>query len=618
MSRRRNGKRNITNRVVQSYAPDEPKRRVPDGFSPYTFLPITERATTVLAAIVIVVVGFIIYSAGLMNPFQGDDSSQIISNTLVHSMSHVSQLFRGSTFNYNGGTEELNGTSYRPLMSVAFALIYTLFGPHPLAFHLVQLAFYISSAILFYLVLRFAFGVALSLALALIFLVHPENSQVVYSIPTMQDALFFFFGILAFWLMLRFKSAWSLVLVSLCLFLSLLAKEAGVLFFVAILGYLAAFERRRFWLLAIALAVPAIGYLTLKAGAVGIGVHMDIAPIDQASLGDRLLTMPAIAAFYLGKFIFPWKLATGYYWVYKSFSFEHTALPLLFNLAVVALGLYVGRVIRRRLPTSYFYIYLFSAVWMLVGLVPYLQIVPLDMSACETWFYFSMAGALSLIGVVLVAFQDSVRPQWFYGVVVVLLLTLGIRTTTRAFDYRSQYRLSLSDVQSSPQDYVQYNNLSFYCLNNGLPAEAQKYAQDSINLFPSAFNYADLGAALELEGRYSQAVQALRSGLKYDDNLALIWENLGGVTLVYGTYDNNRQTINEGLDHFPQNSDLWMYGAILEYRHGNITAAQEDIAKSANYGQAPPFIYDSIMNKKQFDLTVTNFAKTTIHVSPGS
>lgn len=50
------------------------------------------------ASIVIGVVGLLTYSTGLFNPFEGDDTLQIINNPVVHSLRHFKLFFDGSTF----------------------------------------------------------------------------------------------------------------------------------------------------------------------------------------------------------------------------------------------------------------------------------------------------------------------------------------------------------------------------------------------------------------------------------------------------------------------------------------------------------------------------------------
>src|SRR6266550_635536 len=98
------------------------------------------------AAIIIAVIGFAVFFTGLKNPFIGDDIDQIVDSIPVHSIANLPLFFEGSTFYMGQGLAPLGGVYYRPLMITVFSLIYTLFGPHPVFFHLFQLTLIIASS----------------------------------------------------------------------------------------------------------------------------------------------------------------------------------------------------------------------------------------------------------------------------------------------------------------------------------------------------------------------------------------------------------------------------------------------------------------------------------------
>jgi hypothetical protein len=111
------------------------------------------RLTNWQAAILIAATGMIVYFSGFGNPFQGDDYGQILNNIPVHSISNIKTFFDGGTF-YAGQGQKLSGTYFRPLMMVTFSLLYALFGPHALYFHIAQFSLFVASAFLLYLVFR--------------------------------------------------------------------------------------------------------------------------------------------------------------------------------------------------------------------------------------------------------------------------------------------------------------------------------------------------------------------------------------------------------------------------------------------------------------------------------
>lgn len=556
------------------------------------------KLTTRQIACIFAVVGISIFFIGLNNPFQGDDSFQIVNNPIVHSIKNLPLFFKSSTF-FDG--ENLNGIYYRPLMTTTFSFIYTIFGAQPIAFHIVQLALYISSAFLLYLVFRRFLKTAVTLPLALIFLAHPLNSQVVYSIPTMQDALFFFFGILSLWLLITYKSTRSLWVVAVCLFLTMLSKESGLIFTVMALLYLSWFDRKRLRAFLGIIALPIILYITLKLNAVGINEAQYAGPINDMDLAGRLFTAPSILLFYLGKFIFPWELATGYYWVHSTFSVRDVLLPIITDLAVIGLFTYLGIRVRAMLSKDKFHAYLFFAVWTIIGVIPYLQIVPLDMTACTTWFYFAMAGLLGMFCIASLTMKVQIKSQWLILGAVLVIALLGLRTTIRGTDYSSQYNLAVHDVAASGENYSALSNIAQELIHQGKYKEAAEYAQRSVEIYPVVSNYINLGAALQQSGDYPGAIQAYNHALKYG-NLSIIYENLGLILIVYGDPTTTSQFLQKAVETYPHDFKLWVYMAVFEGSEGSSEKAKTAISTAAKYGSVPQIIYSNIMNDQPFEL----------------
>jgi len=551
-------------------------------------------------ACVITLIGFSVFFIGLINPFQNDDTFQIVINPPVHSITNVFQFFQSSTF-WDG--QKLTGVYYRPMMTTVFSLIYTLFGAHTFPYHLVQLSIYIASAFLLYLVFKHFFKPVLALPLALIFLVHPLNSQVVYSIPTMQDALFFFFGILAIWLLISYKTTKSLWAVAACLLLSMLSKESGFVFIIMALLYLFWFNRERFRSLIVTMILPVIAYLVLKLHAVGFSQIQRAAQIDSVHLAGRLFTAPSIILFYVTKFLFPWELATGRYWVYPEFSVNHVLIPLLIDLAIIGLIICLGIRVKSKMSRDMLYAYVFFALWTSIGLALYLQIMPLDMTASETWFYFPMAGLLGMIGIVFTTFKIRLQPKWILLFITLLIGVLGVRSALRGLDYRSQYILARHDLAVSPGDYVAMNNISEYYINHHNYSEAEIYAKRSIDAYPVVTNYNNLGVALEQSKNYVAAVQAYSRALQYN-NLSIVYENLGLILMVYSDPVTINHFFQNALKVYPHDYKLLVYSAIFEAEEGSTSSAKTDIVKATKYGSVPAYIYDNIMNNQPFVLTL--------------
>jgi protein O-mannosyl-transferase len=553
------------------------------------------------AAVVLALLGIAVFSASLGNPFEGDDNYQVINNPVVHSLANLNLLFDGGTFYSGGGIAPLTGTYYRPLMSFVFSLIYSLFQLHAIYYHIFQLLVYIGSAVLLFLFFRYSFSLLLSLALAMIFLVHPLNSQVVFAIPSMQDALYFFFGILALWLLLRFNSVKSLAAVAICLLLALLSKETGGLFSILALLYLSVFDRKRLRSF-IGMLVPLLCiYLVMKIHAVGLDTPVKIAPIDSLPLAGRLMTAPSAILFYFQKLLFPTNLASSYYWVYRTFSVQHVLLPMIIIFSVVAIFIFLGHLVQKNAPKAQFLTYIFFSAWATIGLIPCLQIVPLDMTACTTWFYFSMAGLFGMIGTLVVALGRHVKPSMALGVPVVIIVLLGGYTAYIGTYWGSDLSLYRHDAQASPGDYYADNDAATALINQSQYAEAEYFATRSIELYPTLYSYYNLGLAYEKAGNLPKAYSAFFNALRYGQNITLD-EKLSELSLVYGNPSVNEQLIVEGIKNYPQDGVLWEDLAVEDAKTGNIADAKSAANNAIDLGGVSDEICSDIVNDKPFTL----------------
>ena len=294
----------------------------------------------------LIILGFVVYANSLFNPFVGDDDSQIVSNPLVHSITNIPKLLFGEVYNI-GPANNLNVNYYKPLLPVTFAIIYSIFGESSFFFHLFQVTLHIANTIILFLIFRRIFARNLSIFLSLIFLVHPINSETVIYISALQDVMFLFLGLLAFYLY-TFKriSVKKIVAINLLLFVSLLSKETGFLFFVILVIYGYLFRNKNFWKHTPYFLATFIVYLFMRFASTGIRIdQLKEAPIMYEPFISRIINLPSIFFFYIKTFFFPNNLITLQNWVIREVNFSSFFLPLIivsvFILLVVALGIFL-------------------------------------------------------------------------------------------------------------------------------------------------------------------------------------------------------------------------------------------------------------------------------------
>jgi hypothetical protein len=447
------------------------------------------------------------------------------------------------------------------------------------------------------------FKPGVALVIALIFLVHPVNSQTVFAIPSMQEPLFLLFGLLALLVISRSQTTKSFIGATLLLFLSLLSKETGIVFVLLALLYLGLFHRQKVFAFVKVGIFAALIYILLRAHAVGLlpqAVHA--APISSLSLTGRLLTIPSIVIFYITLFLLPSQLATSYYWTHSSVTLTETILPILVIIAVVIGGVYLGKKIRAKQKAN-FLVYIFFASWAVLGLLPYLQIIPLDMTACEAWLVTSVPALLAAISIGLTTQLSKNTIRWVYVIAIPIVIVLGIRTAIRGLDYQSQYTLASKDISVSKDNYLAMNNLAQSLIQSNRLDEAGSFALRSVMLYPAVTNYTNLGVVKQKQGDYIGAKQAYEKALQYG-SLGITYENLGIVHLIIGSADDNISYFHTALKVYPQNYRLWTYLALAEAEKGARDEAKVAITKAASYGGVPQQLYVAIVNGQAFDINL--------------
>jgi tetratricopeptide (TPR) repeat protein len=543
------------------------------------FLPFTSSK----AIIALIIVGFIVFGNMLFNSFIYDDNGQIITNPLVHSLSNIHYFFQGGSF-YDPGSGHIYGIYYRPMLSTIFTLIYSLFGQQAFAFHLFQLLLHICNSILLFLFFRKFFRNTNSFFLSIIFLVHPINQETVAYISDLQDVLFFFFGMLGLLAVTSpVKSEFKILQLNMFLFISFLSKETGLLFAPILLFVGSLFQRKTTSKLYYgSILVVTLLYLYIRF----FGVHITkvvqaLSPIMKESLIERTLSMPAIFFYYLKTLVFPDQLALDQLWTVTQANFPQFYLPLIvditFLLALSLLGIYVFKKNKKM-----FSLYLFFFVWFLLGMTAHLQIIPLEVTVADRFFYFPFAGLLGLIGVASMSFtsQKKVEQQVIVGFVLIILVLLAGRTIVRNTNFANSLTLCTHDLQIIPNTFSLQTACAEEYFKAGNYEEAKKHYAITGHLAPNwAPNWYEYGLSYEYTGDVQKARAYYRKSIQLSKQQHVSSDASAYVSLAasYMKQDNQpqkaKEIVEEGLHVFPHYQLLQLYLAVCEYRlHNQETA----------------------------------------------
>lgn len=541
-------------------------------------------------------VAFIVFGNSLFNNFISDDKVYILNNPETLNLNILSS-FEPNLFNNSG--------QYRPIPSFYFSLLYHIFGANPFPYHLLQIFLHITSTFFLFILFRKFLATSLALALSLIFLIHPLQVESVSYIAQTASPLLFLFGILALLLSIQPKiSTTKLVIIYSFLLLSLLVKETGFLFLVLIFAHAFLFDQNNIRKLVVGGFVTVIIYVLLRVfvGHVTLGSDIPLAPIGDAPLSQRLITVPLISLYYLKTFFYPKTLLYEQAWTVSSINWHLFYLPLIIDLLfclIFGIGGYY--LVQKQLKISKGY--LFFALWFFFGIGLYLQIFPLDWTVADRWFYFPMVGLLGMLGILYKQIAKNIPYSLVLFCVMVMITLLGMKTIQRNNDWKNGITLYTHDIPLNDNFFIENALGTEYAERNQNDKALQHYLKAAslrpyeLNLSNAALMFYNLENIQQSNDYFQKALQARNYHLYTPHQHALAtYRNYAFLLVIYNKTGLDIHLLQEALRDYPDSSDLWSFLAMAEYKYHNKNQALNAASKAyqLNSNQQDTYIYTQI------------------------
>ncbi len=519
-----------------------------------------------LAAAALVLVGLLVYSNSLTGPFVFDDVEAIVKNPTLR---HWSQSWMPPA---HGET-----VSGRPLLNFTLAINYALGGLNPTGYHVVNLLIHLSAGLLLLgwvrrtlelPVLRKTFGsmaLPLAFAVALLWIVHPLQTESVTYVAQRAESLmglFYFLTLYAFVRSLTSPAAlrWQALAVAACL-AGMLTKEVMVTVPLLVFLYDRTFGAGTF---ATAWRQRYKLYLALAATWLALVVEWLLSPARGGTAGFGLAISPwayalkqcdAVAR-YLLLAVWPHPLVFDY-------GSALVANPwAILPQALVLAALFAGTIyaLRRNPPLG------FAGAFFFLVLAPTSSVVPVaTQTMAEHRMYLPLAAVLAVA--VLGSYTWAGRK--ILGLWFALALALGCMTYLRNRDYRTALLLWADTVRKNPGSarahsqlgtaYLQlgqlpdalreyllvvkidpayrdgYNDVGLVQLRQGRVEDALTTLAQSVERNPEfAVAHFDYGNALFTGNRLAEAEKQYRAALRLQPNYAEAHNNLGAVLSKQG------------------------------------------------------------------------------------
>jgi hypothetical protein len=405
----------------------------------------------------------------LRNGFAIDDIYVFVDQPAAHSLRNIPQFFTGGWGMGTTNTQEraLNTRYYRPIPTTLGALEYTLFGLRPAGYHLTSALLHMATAALVALLFWQITGGAVIATLlgGVVFAIHPMQSEAFCAACYQTTLLAGFFGTLVLVLfgrvLERGPRPGTLLALGASLLVALVCKEESfaIPFFVlAWAGLLRpAGWWRALWTGAIAMGVPIVLVLMLR--------HAFLVPSKVTYFADEparvvVLTMVRVAGLYLELLVVPLRFCPFYDWFIIGYE-TGLSRGVVTGALVLCFAVGAALFLVRRSP-----LISLGIAWVLLGLAPVSQVIPIIVVAAERFLYIPMLGWALLVGLLLERTLVRARVggwmKWPAAAIALLFVAYAVRTVTRVPDWRNDETLNLATAEAFPETPAPSLNLATY------------------------------------------------------------------------------------------------------------------------------------------------------------
>ena len=352
--------------------------------------------------------GLLAFFNAIPHPFVHDDVVFILKNPHITDLNHWVEAFKVPAA--SGGIN----TYYRPVLEIIYRFEYHLFGPHPFGFHLFNVIVHIiNGLLLFGLLQRLNLSKHVSWVVALLFLIHPVQTEAVSCIAGISNLWMALGVLLALHAYLYQWYATSL----LCFTLAFLSKEQAVMLIplVMVIDYSRGQKNFRPWFF---LGAAACALLWLRQSLTGASLLKDVM-LSPGELCLRLAAIPRDLGMYLRLIFFPFDLH-----YYRSTDILQSNGIAWFLAMLSMLGIFY--IIKRNPKTRPTLILGFG--WFLAALLPVLNIAPLIneysfILTAEHFLYLPIVGILIIAVTAADHFLKHFR-KLILGIIIISCLLL--------------------------------------------------------------------------------------------------------------------------------------------------------------------------------------------------
>lgn len=467
---------------------------------------IMRRHQALLAGFAILVMVLLAYIPAMRGGFVWDDDQYVTENPLLTAPDGLKQIW----FSLNSPSQ------YFPLVYTTLRVEHSLWGVNPFGYHLVNVLLHAANALLLWIVLR-RLRIRGAWFAAAIFALHPVQVESVAWVTELKNVLSTLFCLLTVLAWMRFteegkRTPWRYYAASLVLCAFALFSKTTACTIPAVLLIVLWIRRQRITWQRVAQVMP-FAVMGLLMGFLAIwweqhhqgtrGAEFALAPMERILVASRALW------FYVGKLVWPTKLAFSYpKWEINA----HDPVQYLWLGACLAavIVLLAYRKSWGRGP-------LIAAVFFGAVLSPMLGFISLYTFrytyVADHYQYVASIGPIVLFAALVT--RKWKRPQVRHVVPAAVLCALGILTWRQGFIYAGPEALWRDTLVKNPSSWMAHEGLGVVMAKQGSPDEAVAHYYKALEIRPDHWQvYVDLGLAYVELGEPDRAVEILKQGVE--------------------------------------------------------------------------------------------------------
>lgn len=512
---------------------------------------IFKRNTNIISVIIIIVLGFLVYSNSLNGKFVYDDEYLVKDNAFIKSLARLPSVFYKDV----GSGADRAYSFYRPVLILTYALDYAIWGIKPFGYHLSSTIFHILAALCVYWFITVLFeSRLLALFTASLFVVHPVHVEAVSYISGRSDPLVLIFSLLTFIFYLKVlrtdKVRGWLAGMVLSYALALLSREITVTLPILMLLYHYIFRQRIKLKAYLPLLGMAIFYVVIRMTVLSY-ITMKIK--YDTTFMDRLPGAFVAIFNYARLLIFPFDLRMEYGYIKPSFLDPRVIAGAIILVSLIYCAVRLRKSVK---------LITFCIGWFFIAILPTLNLYPINAYMAEHWLYLPSIGFFlaAASGIMVLWEKKGYRTL---GLVILLAITayysiLTIKQNVYWSDPIYFYERTLKYV---PRNFGFYTNLGREYAARGNGAKAIECYQKAIDIEPSfGFPYNNIGNIYLDMGELEKAVPYYKRSLELDPNHAFTYNNLGNLYMRLNKFAEAVPLYKKAVEMMPNNG--YMYNNI--------------------------------------------------------